>query len=63
MGRLPPFSTDGPPGAGVMRLINRRAQLIERLSGVLMIVMGLIVFSNRMALINAYLYRFFNSLL
>lgn len=48
---------------GMMRLLNRQAQLIERLSGVLMIVMGLIVFSNRMALINAYLYRFFNSLL
>jgi cytochrome c-type biogenesis protein len=48
---------------GVLRRINRRAQLVERVSGVFMIAMGLIVFSNLMGLLNAYFYRWFGNFL
>lgn len=48
---------------GILRRVNRRAQLVERVSGVFMIVMGLIVFSNLMGLLNAYFYRWFNTIL
>lgn len=48
---------------GVLRRLNRRAQLVERVSGVFMIMMGLIVFSNLMGLMNAYIYRWFGTFL
>jgi cytochrome c-type biogenesis protein len=48
---------------GVLRRLNCRAKLIERVSGVLMIIMGLIVFTNLMGLMNAYFYRWFGPFL
>lgn len=44
---------------GVLRRLNRRAGLVEKLSGALLVMMGLIVFSNLLGVINAYFYRWF----
>lgn len=44
---------------GLLRKLNSKARLIETLSGVMLIVMGLLVFSNFMSVMSAYWYRFF----
>ena len=44
---------------GVLRRLNRRARLVEVVSGALLIVMGLLVFGNVLQLMSAYFYRWF----
>jgi cytochrome c-type biogenesis protein len=44
---------------GALRRINRRARLVEVVSGALLIVMGLLVFGNVMQIMSAYFYRWF----
>jgi cytochrome c-type biogenesis protein len=44
---------------GWLRKLNARARLVEIVSGVMLVVMGLLVFSNFMAIMSAYWYRFF----
>lgn len=44
---------------GVLRRLNRKAGWVEKLSGALLVMMGLIVFSNLLGVINAYFYRWF----
>lgn len=44
---------------GVLRRINQRARLVEVASGVLLVGMGILVFSNGLQLLSAYFYRFF----
>lgn len=47
----------------VLRRLNRRARLVEKLSGAFLVVMGLIVFTNLMGIMSAYFYRWFGSFL
>src|SRR5574341_514191 len=44
---------------GWLRKLNTRARLVETVSGVMLVAMGLLVFSNFMAIMSAYWYRFF----
>ncbi|MEK7326738.1 MAG: cytochrome c biogenesis protein CcdA, partial [Chloroflexota bacterium] len=44
---------------GWLRKLNTKARLVETVSGVMLVVMGLLVFSNFMAIMSAYWYRFF----
>ncbi len=44
---------------GWLRKLNAKARLIENVSGVMLVVMGLLVFSNFMSIMSAYWYRFF----
>ncbi len=44
---------------GWLRKLNTKARLVETTSGVMLVVMGLLVFSNFMAIMSAYWYRFF----
>ncbi len=44
---------------GALRRLNRRARLVEVVSGALLIVMGLLVFGNVMQIMSAYFYRWF----
>ena len=46
---------------GVMRRMRPHMLAIERLSGVLLIVMGVLLFSERLTLITAYLTRVFGN--
>jgi len=48
---------------GWLRKLNTKARLIETTSGVMLIIMGLLVFSNFMSIMSAYWYRFFGSFL
>lgn len=48
---------------GLLQRLNRRARLVEKVSGVLLIAMGLIVFTNLMGIMSAYFYRWFGSFL
>jgi cytochrome c-type biogenesis protein len=48
---------------GALRRLNRRARLVEVVSGALLILMGLLVFGNVMQLMSAYFYRWFGSFL
>jgi cytochrome c-type biogenesis protein len=47
---------------GVLKRLNRRAGLIEAFSGVFLVAMGLIIFSNVMGIVNAYVYSTLNAL-
>jgi cytochrome c-type biogenesis protein len=42
-----------------LKKVNRRARLVEVVSGALLVVMGLLVFGNVMQLMSAYFYRWF----
>jgi cytochrome c-type biogenesis protein len=42
-----------------LKKVNRRARLVEVVSGSLLVVMGLLVFGNVMQLMSAYFYRWF----
>ena len=44
---------------GWLRKLNAKARLIENVSGVMLVVMGLLVFSNFTSIMSAYWYRFF----
>jgi cytochrome c-type biogenesis protein len=47
----------------ILRRLNQRAGLVEKLSGVFLVIMGLIVFTNVMGIMSAYFYRWFGSFL
>ena len=47
----------------LLRRLNRKAGLVEKLSGGFLVVMGLIVFTNLMGIMSAYFYRWFGSFL
>ncbi len=44
---------------GWLRTLNARARLVETASGVMLVIMGLLVFTNFMSIMSAYWYRFF----
>ncbi len=44
---------------GWLRKLNAKARLVEIASGVMLVGMGLLVFSNFMSILSAYWYRFF----
>jgi len=44
---------------GWLRKLNAKARLVEIVSGAMLVVMGLLVFSNFMSIMSAYWYRFF----
>ncbi len=44
---------------GVLRRLNQRAQLVERVSGVFLVLMGLMVFANVMGILSALMFRTF----
>lgn len=44
---------------GWLRKLNARARLVETASGVMLVIMGLLVFTNFMSIMSAYWYRFF----
>jgi len=48
---------------GVLPRINQRARLVEVASGVLLVGMGILVFSNGLQLLSAYFYRVFGTYL
>ena len=43
---------------GWLRRLNRRARLVETVSGVMLVTMGLLVYTNFMSILSAYFYRF-----
>ena len=47
----------------ILRRLNHRGGLVEKLSGGFLIMMGLVVFTNLMGVMSAYFYRWFGSLL
>lgn len=48
---------------GWLRRLNRRARLVETLSGLMLVSMGLLVYSNFMSILSAYFYRFWGAFL
>ena len=48
---------------GWLRKLNAKARLVETVSGLMLVVMGLLVFSNFMSIMSAYWYRFFGNFL
>ena len=48
---------------GWLRRINAKARLVETLSGVLLVGMGLLVYTNFMSIMSAYWYRFWGAFL
>ena len=48
---------------GVLHRLNQRARLVEVASGVLLVGMGILVFSNGLQLLSAYFYRVFGTYL
>lgn len=48
---------------GWLRRLNRRARLVETLSGVLLVGMGLLVYTNFLSILSAYFYRFWGAFL
>lgn len=46
-----------------LRRLNKKAYLVERVSGVLLVTMGLLVFSNLMSVLSAYFYRLWGAFL
>lgn len=43
--------------------VNTKARLVETLSSVMLVGMGLLVYSNFMSILSAYWYRFWGALL
>ena len=48
---------------GVLRRLNRHSQLVQKTSGGLLVVMGLIVFTNVLGIVSAYFSRWFGTFL
>jgi len=48
---------------GMLRRLNQRARLVEKMSGAFLVVMGLIIFGNVLGIVSAYFYRWFGSFL
>ena len=48
---------------GWLRRLNQRARLVETLSGVMLVAMGLLVYSNFLSILSAYFYRLWGAFL
>lgn len=48
---------------GWLRQLNRRARLVETVSGLMLVGMGLLVYTNFLSILSAYFYRFWGAFL
>ncbi len=48
---------------GWLRRLNQRARLVETVSGVMLVTMGLLVYTNFVSILSAYFYRFWGAFL